>query len=729
MNVRLKRAKELAGYAVQLTKDEGLPTMVRRGAGFVKRRCFGKRARYLPAKKVLEAQRAEMAGKTAADCGLPTISVLTPLYNTPEKYLREFLDSFVGQTAPNGQLCLADASDAAHGDVERIVKEYQQKNQRIVYKKIENKGIAANTNAAAQLATGEYLALADHDDILAPHALYTMGKAILQLRQRGEPDGFLYSDEALFTKSIRRPMVAHFKPDYAPDYLLCCNYICHLAVFQKALWEQLGGERPECDGSQDHDLFLRLLEKTGGAAHVPQVLYYWRVHAGSTSGGADAKPYVAAAAKKALADHLTRTGRTGTVEDGLFPSTYRVKWDIVGEPKVSILIPNKDHTEDLEKCLHSIWTKTEWEHFEVIVVENNSTAPATFAYYKKAQQRYDGLRVVTYPKKGFNFSGINNFGRKYATGEYLLLLNNDVEVRSGEWLTELLRQCAHPGGAAVCGAMLFYPDETIQHAGVITGLGGYAGHSHKYKKAGGSGYLFRTATVQDFSAVTGACLLVKTSVWDEVKGLDEAFAVAFNDVEVRNGDWLTELLRQCAHPGGAAVCGAMLWYPDETIQHAGVITGLGGYAGHSHKYKKAGGSGYLFRTATVQDFSAVTGACLLVKTSVWDEVKGLDEAFAVAFNDVDFCLRVRDAGYRIAWTPYAQLTHYESKSRGGDEKDPVKARRFAAEQQRLYEVHGKENILHDPYYNPNLTMDREDFSESDDLRGLKEGRITVQWRE
>ena len=259
MNLRLKRARELAGYAVQLTKDEGLPTMLKRGAGFVKRRCFGKKARYLPAKKVLEAQRAEMAGKTAADCGLPTISVLTPLYNTPEKYLREFLDSFVGQTAPNGQLCLADASDAAHGDVERIVKEYQQKNQQIVYKKIENKGIAANTNAAAQLATGEYLALADHDDILAPHALYTMGKAILQLRQRGEPDGFLYSDEALFTKSIRRPMVAHFKPDYAPDYLLCCNYICHLAVFQKALWEQLGGERPECDGSQDHDLFLRCL--------------------------------------------------------------------------------------------------------------------------------------------------------------------------------------------------------------------------------------------------------------------------------------------------------------------------------------------------------------------------------------------------------------------------------------------------------------------------------------
>ena len=624
MNVRLKRAKELAGYAVQLTKDEGLGTMLARGAGFVKRRCFGKKARYLPTKKVLEAQRAELAGQTADSCGLPTISILTPLYNTPEPYLREFLDSFVDQTAPNGQLCLADASDGEHDAVKRIVEEYQAKNQRIVCKKIENKGIAANTNAAASLATGDYLALADHDDILAPHAMYTMGKAILQLRERGEPDGFLYSDEALFSKSIQRPIVAHFKPDYAPDYLLCCNYICHLAVFQKALWDAVGGERPECDGSQDHDLFLRLIEQVGGAAHVPQVLYYWRVHAGSTSGGTEAKPYVAAAAKKALADHLARTGRTGTVEDGLFPSTYRVKWDIEGDPKVSILIPNKDHTDDLEKCLQSIWKKTTWDNYEVIVIENNSTDPATFAYYEKAKQRYDGLKVVTYPEKGFNFSGINNFGRKAAAGDYLLLLNNDVEVR--------------------------------------------------------------------------------------------------------NGDWLTELLRQCAHKGGAAICGAMLYYPDETLQHAGVITGLGGYAGHSHKYKQKGGSGYLFRIATVQDFSAVTGACLLVKASVYDEVGGLDEQFAVAFNDVDFCLRVRDAGCRIAWTPYAELTHYESKSRGGDEKDPAKAARFAAEQQRLYAIHGKENILDDPYYNPNLTRDREDFSESDDLRGLKAGKVTVRFR-
>ena len=609
MNVRLKRAKELMGYAVQLTKDEGLPTMVKRGAGFVRRRFFGKRARYLPGKKVLEAQAAEMVGKTAENCGLPTISILTPLYNTPENYLREFLDSFVNQTAPNGQLCLADASDNAHPEVERVVREYQRKNQRIVYKKVENKGIAANTNAAETLATGEYLALADHDDVLAPHAMYAMGKAVLQLREKGEPDGFLYSDEALFTKDIKKPMVGHFKPDYAPDYLLCCNYICHLAVFKRALYEQLGGERPECDGSQDHDLFLRLIEQTGGAAHLPQVLYYWRVHAGSTSGGTDAKPYVAAAAKKALTDHLSRTGRTGTVEDGLFPSTYRVKWDIEGDPKVSILIPNKDHTDDLEKCLYSIWSKTEWDNFEVIVIENNSTDPATFAYYKDAEKRYEGLKVVTWPEKGFNFSAINNFGRKAAQGEYLLLLNNDVEVRNGDWLTELLRQCAHPGGAAVCGAELFYPDETLQHAGVITGLGGYAGHSHKYAKRGGSGYMFRAATVQDLSAVTAACLLVKAAVYDEAGGLD----------------------------GG----------------------------------------------------------------------------FAVAFNDVDFCLRVRALGYRVLFTPYAELYHYESKSRGLDTKGPARER-FEGERRRMKQRYG-ERLLRDPFYNPNLTLDREDFSESDAL--------------
>lgn len=622
MNQKLLRLRALAGYAVTLTKEEGVLPMLQRGAGFFRRRFLGKHARYLPEKKYLAAQRAACAGEEGQR--LPAISILTPLYNTPEKYLREFLDSFVGQTAPNGQLCLADASDAAHADVGRIVKEYQQKNKRIVYKKIENNGIAANTNAAAELAEGEYLALADHDDVLAPHAMAEMGRAILRLRAEGKPDGFLYSDEALFSTSIRRPIAAHFKPVLAPDYLLSCNYICHLAVFRRSLFEAVGGERPELDGSQDHDLFLRLLEQTGGAAHLPQVLYYWRVHEASASSGGAAKPYAIQAGVRAVSEHLARTGRAGTVEPGRFDGTYKVNWAIEGEPRVSILIPNKDHTDDLERCLMSIWKKTTWENYEVIVIENNSTDPATFAYYRSAKQRFEGLRVVEYPHKGFNFSAINNFGRRYASGQYLLLLNNDVEVI--------------------------------------------------------------------------------------------------------NGGWLTELLRPCAHAGGAAVCGAMLYYPDDTIQHAGVITGLGGYAGHSHKYARRGGSGYMFRAAAVQDFSGVTGACLLVRTAVYDAMGGLDEKFSVAFNDVDFCVRVRDAGHRIAWTPYAELYHYESRSRGSDEKDPTKRARFEQEHARLYEKHGRENLLNDPYYNPSLTKDREDFSESADLRGLKQPQTEVRWR-
>ena len=603
MNVRLKRAKELMGYAVQLTKDEGLPTMVKRGAGFVRRRFFGKRARYLPGKKVLEAQAAEMVGKTAENCGLPTISILTPLYNTPENYLREFLNSFVNQTAPNGQLCLADASDDAHPEVERVVREYQRKNQRIVYKKVENKGIAANTNAAETLATGEYLALADHDDVLAPHAMYAMGKAVLQLREKGEPDSFLYSDEALFTKDIKKPMVGHFKPDYAPDYLLCCNYICHLAVFKRALYEQLGGERPECDGSQDHDLFLRLIEQTGGAAHLPQVLYYWRVHAGSTSGGTDAKPYVAAAAKKALADHLSRTGRTGTVEDGLFPSTYRVKWDIEGDPKVSILIPNKDHTDDLEKCLYSIWSKTEWDNFEVIVIENNSTDPATFAYYETLPSRFADCRVVYY-KGAFNFSAINNFGATFAEGEHLLLLNNDIEVLSHDFLRELLSYSQRPDVGAV-GAKLYYPDDTIQHAGVLMGINGSAGHSHKSYPRTAVGDMYRLVTTQNYMAVTGACLMTKASLYRAFGGLDE-------------------------------------------------------------------------------------------------------EKFAVAYNDVDYCLKLWQKGLLNVYTPRAEAYHYESKSRGLDTLSE-NAKRYEREKANFYAKYQQYIDNYDPYYNPHFNNLFENF--------------------
>ena len=612
MSLETKRIKELFGYARTLTKEQGVGVMAARAAGFFKRRFFSKKARYLPAKQTLDAQRAD-AEQNAENW--PVISILTPLYNTPPTYLQQFLDSVQTQTAPNWQLVLVDASDADHTDVAHTVQARAASDPRIVYRKIENKGIAANTNEAAKLAAGTYLALADHDDMLAPHAVYCMSK---QLAATGAD--FAYSDEALFEKTPEHPRVGHFKPDYAPEYLMAVNYICHLAVFKKELFDAVDGERAECDGAQDHDIFLRIIDEmqrrdpAAKPLHIPQVLYYWRVHAASTSGGTGAKPYVEAAARKAVADHLAATGRHGTVEPGKFPGTCHVVWDLPEpEPLVSILIPNKDHTDDLEKCLHSLYAKTTYENFEVIVIENNSTDPATFAYYKRIPERYDNARVVPY-KGGFNFSRINNFGRKYANGKYLLLLNNDIEVINGDWLTQMVGECAQPG---------------------------------------------------------------------------------------------------------VGICGAMLYYPDDTIQHAGIITGLGGYAGHSHKYHKRGGSGYMFRLTTVQDFSAVTAACLLVRTGVYDSVHGLDEEFTVAYNDVDFCLRVRDAGWRIVWTPYAELYHHESKSRGSDESDPAKKARFDAEHDRLYAVHGRENILHDPYYSPSLSLDYEDFRESGDLRHLK----------
>ena len=606
--------RDLAGRSVKTLREQGAEQLwrdVKFRVGLAMHHDDWRHRADIPLRRELKAQRA-------AHLQGPKISIIVPLYNTPAKLFDEMLQSVVRQTYTNWELVLVDASDADKRLERRLPKAVPG---TIVYEPIENGGIALNTTRGFALAHGEYITLLDHDDVLYPNALFE----VVQTIQNTGAD-FVYSDEIVLSADLKELGGYHFKPDFAPDYLRGVNFITHLAVFSRPLLDAAGAyESKEFDGAQDHDLILRLTEKAQRIEHIKKVLYIWRAAAGSTAAGMEAKPYAVAAGERAIDAQLKRLGLPGhamAVPDA--PGAFQVRYELTGHPKISVLIPSKDHIDDLDRCLTSLYKNAGYDNFEVIVIENNSTDPATFAYYEKARQRYDGLKVVTYPDKGFNFSAINNFGRKAAEGDYLLLLNNDVEVV--------------------------------------------------------------------------------------------------------NGDWLTELLRQCAHPGGAAICGAMLWYPDETIQHAGIVTGLGGYAGHSHKYKKKGGSGYLFRTSTVQDFSGVTGACLLVKTAVYDEMYGLDEQFAVAFNDVDFCLRVRDAGYRIAWTPYAQLVHYESKSRGGDEKDPAKAARFAAEQQRLYAIHGKEDILDDPYYNPNLTRDREDFSESDDLRRLKEGTVTVRFR-
>lgn len=590
MQLKIKRIKELFAYFFESVKKDGFVKTGLKVVQFFRMR-IRKSGRYLPSKTEQERQRAEHLQGVC-------LSIVTPLFNTPDIFLKAFIDSVIGQTYENWQLCLADASDMSDANVQKIVQSYQD--ARIVYEKLPvNEGISANTNAAAKLATGEYLCFADHDDILSPNALYEIAKAIKETSAK-----FVYSDEALFESNIKRPRVGHFKPDYSPDYLRACNYIGHIVGVQTELFWQVGGLQPRMDGSQDHDLNLRICEATDAVYHIPKVLYYWRVHEQSTSGGAGAKPYVIEAGIRAVQEHIERIGRTGVVERGAFDSTYRVRYAVQGEPLVSILIPNKDHTDDLEKLLSSLYEKTTYRFFEVIVIENNSEHKETFAYYEEAKQKYANLQVVHY-EGGFNFSAINNFGRRFAKGDYLLLLNNDTEVITPEWLYDMVGYCQ----------------------------------------------------------------------WEEV-----------------------------------GIVGAKLLYSDDTVQHAGIIVGLGGYAGHNHKYFENGKSGYMFRLAVAQNLSGVTAACLLVKTCVFDEVNGMDEDFTVAYNDVDFCLRVRAKGYLVVFTPYAELYHYESKSRGLDTKGDAR-KRFDSEKELMKARYGRK-LLEDPYYSPNLTLDMENFAEN-----------------
>ena len=543
-----------------------------------------------------EDLNAEKAMKFDRDI---TFSILVPLYNTPEKYLTAMIDSVTGQTYEKWELCLADGSDAEHAYVGEICGKYAKKDPRIRYRKLEkNGGISENTNACLEMAAGDYVGLFDHDDLLHPFALSEYMKVIC-----GENADFIYSDENTFHDTPADAYWPHYKPDFAPDTLRSYNYICHFTVFKKSLLEKAGGGfRKEYDGSQDYDIILRLTEQASHIVHIPRVLYYWRAHKDSTAADIASKPYTMDAAKAAIAEHLKRTGLEGRVLDSVIPSTYKVQYTIEGNPLISLIIPNKDHIDDLAKCLDSIRSKSTWSNWEAIVVENNSTEEATFAYYREIEKD-SRIRVVRWERE-FNFSAINNFGVRQAKGDYILLLNNDTEIITPDWMEQML--------------------------------------------------MF--AQRKDVGAV-----------------------------------------------------GAMLYYPDDTVQHAGVILGIGGVAGHSHKYFRRGDYGYASRMTIAQNLSAVTAACVLIPRKVWDEVEGLDEGFAVAFNDVDLCMKIRKAGYLIVWTPYAELYHYESKSRGLED-NPEKQKRFKGEIDRFMSRWGKELADGDPYYNPNLTLVTEDFA-------------------
>ena len=532
----------------------------------------------------------------------PKISIVVPLYNTPLNFLEELLDSVVNQTYRNWELCCVDAGqDTAVG---QHVQARAKADPRIRYQKLtENEGIAGNTNHGFELATGDYIALLDHDDILHPCALWYTAQAIVE-----QGADFVYTDEATFEGKVENVVLYHFKPDFMLDNLRSNNYICHLTTFSKMLMEQAGGgERAEYNGSQDYDLFLRLTEKARKIAHIPHALYYWRSSPNSTASDISAKTYCIDAGIAALKAHYARCGVA--VDDvTLIPGTpgyYKTDYTMAHPGRVSILIPTCDHIRDLETCVESIYARTTYPDFEILLIENNSKEEQTFRSYERMRKEHpDTLKVLTWQGKGFNYSALNNFGARYATGEYLLLLNNDTEVITPGWLEE----------------MVMYAQQ---------------------KRVG--------------------CV------------------------------------------------GAKLLYPDDTIQHAGVGFGIGGVAGHLHKYFPATSDGYMGRLNYVQDVYGDTAACLLIRKEIYDEVHGLDESYAVAFNDVDFCVRVREAGYTNVFTPFAQLYHYESKSRGMED-NPEKQKRFQGEVLRFQARWGDLLAKGDPCTNPNFDIQREDFS-------------------
>ena len=452
----------------------------------------------------------------------PLISILVPVYNTPEEFLKQMIQSVRKQTYGKWELCIANANPA-NETVAEILRISSTKDERIKVKDVpENEGIAQNTNAALASATGDYIGLLDHDDLLTPDALYEVVKAI---NENDRPQ-VLYSDEDKVTMDLSEHFQPHMKPDYNKDLLRSNNYITHFFVADRTLVEEVGGEDGEYNGAQDYDLILKCTERAKGIAHIPRILYHWRAHKASTADNPASKMYAFDAGKRAIEDHLKRCGEIGKVSHEKDLGFYRVKYQVQGSPLISIIIPNKDQVESLNKCLESI-EKSSYKNYEIIIVENNSTEDETFAYYKKIES--DKIRIV-YWSDEFNYSAINNFGVKHARGDYLLLLNNDVEVITTDWLEELTANCQRKD-VGIVGARLYYPDDTIQHAGIVIGIGGVAGALFVGMPRMFTGYLHKAAIQQDLSAVTAACMMVKRSVYEELGGLEEELKVAFNDVD------------------------------------------------------------------------------------------------------------------------------------------------------------------------------------------------------
>ncbi len=556
-----------------------------------------------PGEEELERQRKEVFPEKLK------FSIVMPLYKTPERYLKEMLDSIVEQTYGNWELCLADGSPQGE-DVSAVAGRYQKKDPRIRYRRLEgNGGISANTNAAIEMATGDFIILADHDDAMTRDALYECAKAIHD-HPRCQ---VLYSDEDKMDMDGGALFDPHFKPDFNPDLLCSVNYICHQFVVKRELVEQVGGLRKEFDGAQDYDFIFRCTEKADQIYHIPKVLYHWRCHQDSTASNPHSKMYAFEAGARAIMEHYKRLEVPALrVEKGVDYGIYHTIFRIQGQPLVSVIIPNKDHHKDLDLCIRSMITKGTYKNLEFVVVENNSTEAETPVYYERIQKEFPQVHVVDWARE-FNYAAINNFGVSHAKGEYLLFLNNDTELIAENFVEEMLGFCQRDD-VGIVGAKLLYQDDTIQHAGVVVGFGGVAGHT---------------------------------------------------------------------------------------------FIGL-------HKAENS----YFHRAMCAQDYSAVTAACMMSKRFVFDKVGGFSEEFAVAFNDIDYCMKVRNLGKLVVYAPYALLYHYESKSRGLEDT-PEKVARFNREVARF--ARKWPDILKngDPYYNPNLTLRKSNFA----LRDLKKEGI------
>lgn len=558
---------------------------------------------YKPNEAELERQRKHPFSRT------PLFSIAVPVYRTPEKFLRQMLDSVRAQTYGNWELCIANGSPEDEAVV-RVLETYAKKDKRIRYENLkENLGIAENTNAAFAMARGEFAGLLDHDDLLAPNTLYEVARA---LEKEPEADA-VYTDEDKVTTELDEHFQPHLKPDFNLDLLRSNNYICHFFLVRRSILEKTGGFRREFDGAQDYDFIFRCVEEARKVVHIPEILYHWRTHKASTADNPASKMYAFDAGKRAIEAHLARVGTKGTVSHTKDLGFYRVQYPVQGEPLVSIIIPNKDEAETLKACMESIREKTAYQNYEIIVVENNSVTDEIFRYYKELSG--EGVRLLRY-KKPFNYSAINNFGARAAKGKYLLFLNNDVTIITPEWLEEMLGVCQRPEVGAV-GVRLLYPDNTIQHAGCVVGMGGIAGHM-------------------------------------------------FVDMPAER-------------------------------------------------------TGYLHKASLLQDMSAVTAACMMVKKSVFENVGGFTEELAVAFNDVDLCLKINRAGSLVVYDPFAQLYHMESKTRGAED-DKAKVRRFQTEIEYMREHWISILKEGDPYYNKNLSLTKWNYSLRPlENRGKKKG--------